>query len=71
MLPLRYRLLASSAYSVRESLTEAQLARKLRTDRVSARLELEALRFLSDDSGATDADGFVPLDLDAAQVVKV
>jgi Zn-dependent peptidase ImmA (M78 family)/transcriptional regulator with XRE-family HTH domain len=71
MLPLRYRLLASSAYSVRESLTEAQLARKLRTDRVSARLELEALRFLSDDSGATDDDGFVPLDLDAAEVVKV
>ncbi len=71
MLPLRYRLLASAAYSVRESLTEAQLARKLRTDRVSARLELEALRFLSDDSGVTDDDGFLPLDLDAAEVVKV
>jgi Zn-dependent peptidase ImmA (M78 family)/transcriptional regulator with XRE-family HTH domain len=71
MLPLRYRLLASSAYSVKELLTEGQLARKLRTDRVSARLELESLRFLSDDSGGSDEDGFAPMDLDASEVVKV
>ena len=71
MLPLRYRLLASAAFSVKELITEGQLARKLRTDRVSARLELESLRFLSDDSGVSDEDGFAPMDLDASEVVKL
>lgn len=64
MLPLRYRLLAQSAYDQRDLLSEGQLARKLRVDRVSARLELEALRQIADHS---DADGFTPLELDPAQ----
>ncbi len=46
MLPLRYRQLVLSAYDVKEKLTEGQVARKLRMDRVSARLELESLRLL-------------------------
>lgn len=60
-LPLRYRLLAQGAYDRKELLTEGQLAQKLRLDRVSARLELEALRRIADDSVG---DGFVPLELD-------
>jgi hypothetical protein len=60
-LPLRYRLLALNAYDRRELLREGQLARKLRLDRVSERLELEALQQLADDSAA---DGFTPLDLE-------
>jgi Zn-dependent peptidase ImmA (M78 family) len=63
-LPLRYRLLAQSAYDRKELLTEGQLARKLRLDRVSARLELEALRQMADDSAD---DGFTPLELDPAE----
>ena len=51
MLPMRYRLLAQSAYEHKEQLTEGQFARKLRTDRVSARLELESLRLFADDAG--------------------
>jgi Zn-dependent peptidase ImmA (M78 family)/transcriptional regulator with XRE-family HTH domain len=47
MLPLRYRLLAQCAFDCRELLTEGQLARKLRTDRVAARLEMESLRSLA------------------------
>lgn len=69
MLPLRYRLLAQSAYERKERLTEGQLARKLRTDRVSARLELESLRLFADDTG-TAADGdFMPMDLDMSEQV--
>jgi Zn-dependent peptidase ImmA (M78 family)/transcriptional regulator with XRE-family HTH domain len=70
MLPLRYRLLASSAYTNKELLTEGQLARKLRLDRVSARLELEALRAMSDDSGTSDDDGFSLVELDASEIVR-
>jgi len=66
MLPLRYRLLAQSAYDRRELLTEGQFARKLRLDRVSARLELEALRQIADDSAG---DGFAPVELDVAELV--
>jgi len=70
MLPLRYRLLAASAYVNKELLTEGQLAKKLRVDRVSARIELESLRAMSDDAGATDDDGFSIVDLDASEVVR-
>ena len=63
-LPLRYRLLAQSAYDRKELLTEGQLARKLRLDRVSARLELEALRQIANDSAG---DGFTPLELDPSE----
>jgi len=63
MLPLRYRLLAKIAYD-RDLLTEGQLSRKLRLDRVSARLELEALRQIADGSAE---DGFTPIELDPAQ----
>jgi len=70
MLPLRYRLLAASAYTNKELLTEGQLAKKFRLDRVSARMELESLRAMSDDSGATDDDGFSIVDLDASEVVR-
>jgi Zn-dependent peptidase ImmA (M78 family)/transcriptional regulator with XRE-family HTH domain len=66
MLPLRYRQLALSAYEVKEKLTEGQLARKLRMDRVSARLELESLRLLTDDAGAED---FEPVELNFADIV--
>jgi Zn-dependent peptidase ImmA (M78 family)/transcriptional regulator with XRE-family HTH domain len=69
MLPLRYRLLAMSAYEHREKLTEGQLARKLRLDRVSARLELESLRLLADDSGDAADTGFTPVDFDASEMV--
>jgi len=63
MLPLRYRLPAQSAYD-QELLTEGQLSHKLRLDRVSARLELEALRQIADDSAE---DGFTPIELDPSQ----
>ena len=69
MLPLRYRLLAMSAYERKEKLTEGQLARKLRLDRVSARLELESLRLLADDSGDSEASGFAPVEFDASEMV--
>jgi Zn-dependent peptidase ImmA (M78 family)/transcriptional regulator with XRE-family HTH domain len=69
MLPLRYRLLAMSAYEHKEKLTEGQLARKLRLDRVSARLELESLRLLADDSGDSTDSGFTPVDFDASEMV--
>ncbi|MFO1500199.1 MAG: ImmA/IrrE family metallo-endopeptidase [Verrucomicrobiota bacterium] len=68
-LPLRYRLLARSAYEQKELLTEGQLARKLRLDRVSARLELESLRMLADDAGDTDEDGFAPVELNSSDLV--
>jgi len=64
MLPLRYRLLAQSAYDQRELLTEGQVAHKLRLDRISARLELEALRQIADNS---EEDGFTPLELDPSE----
>ena len=69
MLPLRYRLLAQSAFDKKELLTEGQLARKMRLDRVSARMELETLRTMSDDSGSSDDDQFSPIELDASQLV--
>ncbi len=61
---MRYRLLAQSAYDRKELLTEGQLARKLRLDRVSARLELEALRQIANDSAG---EGFTPLELDPSE----
>ena len=69
MLPLRYRQLAFSAFKWKEQLTEGQLARKLRTDRVSARLELESFRLMADDAGSTADDGFQPVEMDMAEMV--
>jgi len=69
MLPIRYRQLALSAYESKEQLTEGQLARKLRTDRVSARLELEALRLMTDDAGTGADDVFEPVEMDIAKMV--
>ncbi len=69
MLPLRYRQLALSAYESKERLTEGQLARKLRMDRVSARLELESLRMLTDDAGLSADDDFEPVEMDIADMV--
>lgn len=69
-LPLRYRQLAQSAFDREDGgLTEGQLARKLRTDRVSARLELESLRLLADDGGVSADDEFEPVELDVSQLV--
>lgn len=70
MLPLRYRLLAMSAYERKEQLTEGQLARKLRLDRVSTRLELESLRLLADDSDDSEGSGFAPVEFDASETVQ-
>jgi Zn-dependent peptidase ImmA (M78 family)/transcriptional regulator with XRE-family HTH domain len=69
MLPMRYRQLAFSAYESKEQLTEGQLARKLRMDRVSARMELESLRLMTDDAGLTADDGFEPVEMDMAEMV--
>jgi Zn-dependent peptidase ImmA (M78 family)/transcriptional regulator with XRE-family HTH domain len=69
MLPLRYRQLAFSAYERKEQLTEGQLARKLRMDRVSARLELEALRLIVDDAGVGAEDGFEPVEMDVSEMI--
>jgi len=69
MLPIRYRQLALSAYDSKEKLTEGQLARKLRSDRVSARLELESLRLLSDDAGTGMDDNFEPVQMDISEMV--
>ena len=69
MLPLRYRQLVLGAYETKEQLTEGQLVRKLRTDRVSARLELEALRLMTDDAGTADDDGFEPVEMDVGAMV--
>jgi len=69
MLPLRYRQLALSAYESKEKLTEGQLARKLRTDRVSARLELESLRLMIDDAGTDSGHGFEPVEMDVSEMV--
>jgi len=69
MLPLRYRQLALSAYETKEQLTEGQLARKLRMDRVSARLELESLRLITDDAGISADDDFEPVEMDIADMV--
>ena len=68
-LPIRYRQLAYSAYEIKEQLTEGQLARKLRTDRVSARLELESLRLMADDAGLSSDDDFEPVEIDIAQML--
>jgi Zn-dependent peptidase ImmA (M78 family)/transcriptional regulator with XRE-family HTH domain len=69
MLPLRYRQLALSAYESKEKLTEGQLARKLRTDRVSARIELESLRMMTDDDGTSADDDFEPVEMDVTAMV--
>ena len=69
MLPLRYRVLAQCAFDHRERLTEGQLARKLRTDRVSARLEMESLRLLADDAGTSASVEFTPVDLDVSELI--
>lgn len=69
MLPLRYRQLAFSAYEKKEQLTEGQLARKLRMDRVSARIELESLRLIVDDAGLGSDDEFEPVELDVSEMV--
>jgi Zn-dependent peptidase ImmA (M78 family)/transcriptional regulator with XRE-family HTH domain len=69
MLPLRYRQLAMSAYECKEKLTEGQLAKKLRMDRVSARLELESLRLMTDDAGVSADDEFEPVQMDVAEMV--
>ena len=66
MLPQRYRTLAGIAYEKLEAITEGQLARILRTDRVSARLELERLRYWADQGSD---DGFDPFILDPDLVV--
>lgn len=68
-LPMRYRQLALSAYESKEKLTEGQLAKKLRTDRVSARLELESLRMMSDDAGTGADDDFEPVEMNIADMV--
>lgn len=60
MLPLRYRLLAKNAYEDRGEITEGQLAKMLRLDRVSARMELEKLSLLVDSAGD---DGYEPVEL--------
>ena len=70
MLPLRYRVLAQCAFDYRERLTEGQLSRKLRTDRVSARLEMESLRLLADDAGNSSSVEFSPVELDASELVS-
>jgi hypothetical protein len=64
-------LLARSAYEKKELITEGQFARKLRLDRVSARLELESLRMLADDAGDSDEEGFAPVELDASDLLPV
>jgi hypothetical protein len=69
MLPLRYRVLAQCAFDHRERLTEGQLSRKLRTDRVSARLELELLRRQADNAGDGSGVEFAPVELDASELV--
>lgn len=60
MLPLRFRLLAKNAYEDRAEITEGQLAKMFRMDRVSARLELERLSLLVDSAGD---NGYEPVDL--------
>lgn len=69
MLPLRYRLLALNAYESEGRLTEGQLARKLRMDRVSARLELESLRLMTDDAGISADDEFEPVEMDFGEIL--
>jgi Zn-dependent peptidase ImmA (M78 family) len=61
-LPQRYLVLAKRAYDA-GLLSEGQLAKKLRTDRVTARLLLEKLETLIDEK--TDS-GYVALELDLA-----
>ena len=63
-------MLAQCAFDYRERLTEGQLSRKLRTDRVSARLELESLRLLADDAGNSSSVEFSPVELDASELVS-
>jgi Zn-dependent peptidase ImmA (M78 family)/transcriptional regulator with XRE-family HTH domain len=70
MLPLRYRQLARNAFEREDAgLTEGQLARKLRLDRVSARLELESLRLMADDAGVSPDDDFEPVELDVSELI--
>jgi len=65
MLPLRYKLLALSAYDEKDVLTEGQVAQKLRLDRVKARVELEKLRQTADDSSGD----YAPLNLNPAESI--
>ncbi len=72
MLPIRYRQLARNAYERdNEPITEGQLARKLRMDRVSARLEIEALRHLTDDAGSSTDDEFALVELNMSDMVPM
>jgi len=66
LLPFRYRLLAREAYEDGELLTEGQLARFLRMDRVAARLELDRLRSFADQPGE---EGFEAVELDYGNVI--
>jgi Zn-dependent peptidase ImmA (M78 family)/transcriptional regulator with XRE-family HTH domain len=62
LLPQRYLMLAKRAYDA-GLLSEGQLAKKLRTDRVSARLMMERLETLID---YKTGSGYLPLELDLA-----
>ena len=68
MLPLRYRLLATNAYK-KELLTEGQFARKLRMERIEARMEMETLNALIDDPGDFKDQQFHTLDFDMSTTV--
>jgi Zn-dependent peptidase ImmA (M78 family) len=65
LLPLRYRILAKKAFE-EEKLTEGQLARMLRVDRVSARLELDKLSQLADQESE---EGFTSVDFEPGDKV--
>ena len=68
MLPHRYLMLAKRAYDA-GLLSQGQLAKKLRTDRVSARQIVERMDNLIDDKTGS---GYEPLELDlASPVVEV
>jgi Zn-dependent peptidase ImmA (M78 family)/transcriptional regulator with XRE-family HTH domain len=67
-LPFRYRMLACRAYDDPDSeMTEAELARFLRMDRVAARDELDRLRIAADQGSE---DGFEPVNLDPNKVLQ-
>jgi Zn-dependent peptidase ImmA (M78 family) len=67
MLPFRYRMMARKVYDTEESeMTEAELSRFLRMDRVAARDELDQLRSLADQD---TEDGFEQIDLDPSKLL--